>query len=97
MGELSFFVCAESSASGEVLRERLQGCGHARVEAVLIDPGVIGAELEARRVDALLVELAPDPQAVFEALAKLPPPRPLLLVSGPQKDSELVLRPPAGT
>jgi pilus assembly protein CpaE len=43
-------------------------------------------------VDALYVELGFDPDTVLEAVARLVPPRPLLLLSGPSEDGPLLLR-----
>ncbi len=92
MGELNFVIRGESGESGAALRRRLEATGHARVVSVVCEPTALAEALAQGPVDALYVELGADPDAVLEALARIVPPRPLLLLSGPREDGQLLLR-----
>jgi pilus assembly protein CpaE len=92
VGELSFFVCSPLEEAARALTERLEATGHASVLGTCTDADMLADEVRARKLDALFVDLMPNPEAMLTALERLPQPLPLLLVSGPQEDSQLLLR-----
>lgn len=92
MGEISFLVCSPSEASGGTIVAGLEASGHARVAGVIAEPDALGDEVRARRVDAVFVRLAENAEDVLGALEQLPAPRPMILMSGPQDEPNVLLR-----
>lgn len=87
MSQVAFVVLSQD----EGVRDALEALGHAEVAALVRDPAALEPLVRRRRPDALLVDLRFEPRACLEAVARLPAPRPVLLVIGPD-DRELMLR-----
>jgi pilus assembly protein CpaE len=88
MAQLTFVVLS----SRKELREALEASGHVEVLAAFSEPERLVPAVGSLRPDGLLVDLSCDAPAIFEALERLPSPRPLLLVSGPEEDGRAILR-----
>ncbi len=88
MAQLSLVIVSARAR----LREVFEETGHVEVQVVLPEAaGLLGA-LRRHRPDALYVDLGTDPEGTLELLERLPAPRPILLLAGPQEDSSLILR-----
>jgi pilus assembly protein CpaE len=87
MTQLGFVVATEQSS----LVELLEQSGRARVTAVVDDPSELLAALARHRPEALLADLGREPDRVLELLERIPSPRPLLVVCGPD-DKDVILR-----
>ncbi len=86
--QLSTVICSAREGLQDVLEET----GHVEVQAVLTRPGTLPEAVRLRRPDLLFVELGEEPEMVLQLLERLPAPRPLLLLAGPQDDSRTILR-----
>jgi pilus assembly protein CpaE len=74
------------------LREGLVKTGHADVKACLSDPTALYDAVRRSRPDVVFVDLANDPTAPLDQFEKLAIPRPLLMIAGPQEETDLMLR-----
>lgn len=92
MRRLSFLVFSEDSGVHSRLSEALLATGQATIQASVSQTSSLPQELRRHRVDALYIDLDPDPNAIFEAISNLPDPRPLLLFGGSQSDPKTLLR-----
>lgn len=79
MSQLTFVILSQD----EDLRNLLETAGHAEVVALVRDPAALEPLVRRRRPDCLLVDLRSGAQAALDAVARLPAPRPVLLVIGP--------------
>ena len=83
MTQLSFVVATEQSG----LVELLEQSGRAQVKAVVNEDSDLLSAVARHRPEALLVDLGHEPNGVLELVERIPTPRPLLIVYGPdQKD-----------
>ena len=87
MTQLSFVVATEQSG----LVELLEQSGRALVKAVLDDASELLSSVARHRPEAILVDLGRDPHGVLELIERIPAPRPLLVVYGPD-DKDVILR-----
>jgi pilus assembly protein CpaE len=92
MRRLSFLVFSQSSDVHSSLAEALLATGQATIQASVSLESSLPQELRRHRVDALYIDLDPDPKPIFEAISNLPEPRPLLLFGSNQSDPQLLLR-----
>jgi pilus assembly protein CpaE len=92
LADLSFVVFAEQEEVGSELRRRLEATGHADALEQVSDPGALVETVRRQSPDGLFADLGPAPHLVLDLLESIPAPRPLLLVSGPQDDSQVILR-----
>ena len=92
MAEIKFVVYSEQDEFGSKIRSRLQSAGHAHVLAVVSEEDALFAALREHQPDALFADLGFAPHDTLDLLDRLPAPRPLLVVSGPQDDSQIILR-----
>jgi pilus assembly protein CpaE len=87
MRQLSFVVATEQSG----LVELLEQSGRAEVRAVVSDDWDLLASVARHRPDALLVDLGRDAASVLARVERIPAPRPLLVIHGPD-DKEVILQ-----
>ncbi len=87
MRQLSFVVATEQSD----LVGLLEQSGRAEVKAVVSDGWDLLASVARHRPEALLVDLGRDAASVLALVERIPAPRPLLVVQGPD-DKEVILR-----
>ena len=87
MTQLSFVVATEQSG----LVELLEQSGRAQVKAVVNEDGDLLSAVARHRPEALLVDLGNEPHGVLELVERIPVPRPLLIVYGPDH-KEVILR-----
>jgi pilus assembly protein CpaE len=92
VAELSFVVYSEQDEFGFEIGQRIESSGHAHVAAVVSDEEELRAALDEHRPDGLFADLGLAPHGVLDLLDTLPAPRPALIVSGPQEDSQVILR-----
>jgi pilus assembly protein CpaE len=92
VGQLSFVVFSDSEEACTRSRQLLEESGHAEVLETLTAADALVDALRARRPDALYVDLGKAPDAVLRAVEAIAPPRPLLVLAGPQEASALILR-----
>jgi len=92
VAEIKFVVYSEQDEFGSEIRSRLQSAGHAHVLAVVSEEEALFAALREHQPDALFADLGFAPHDTLDLLDRLPAPRPLLVVSGPQDESQLILR-----
>jgi pilus assembly protein CpaE len=74
------------------LRQGLLKTGHAEVNECLSDPSALHDSVRHCRPDVVFVDLSDDPTAPLDQFEKLAIPRPLLMISGPQEETGLMLR-----
>jgi pilus assembly protein CpaE len=87
MDPLSFVVATEQSS----LVELLEQSGRALVKAVVSEDGQLSPAVARHRPEALLVDLGDEPDGVLDLVERIPLPRPLLLVYGPDR-KDVMLR-----
>lgn len=87
MTQLSFVVATEQST----LVELLEQSGRAQVKAVVSEDSDLLSAVARHRPEALLVDLGEEPDGVLALIERIPAPRPLLLVYGPD-DKDVILR-----
>jgi len=92
VADIKFVVYSEQDEFGSEIRSRLQSAGHAFVVAVVAEEEALFAALREHQPDALFADLGLAPHDTLDLLDRLPAPRPLLVVSGPQEDSQIILR-----
>lgn len=92
MADLKFVVYSEQDEFGSEIQSRLQAAGHAHVVAVVSDEDALFAALREHKPDALFADLGLAPHDALDLLDRLPAPRPAIAVSGPQDDSQVILR-----
>jgi pilus assembly protein CpaE len=68
--------------------------GLVKIQAAISDAASVAVELRRQRIDGLYLDLdvAEDPDAVFQAVASLPEPRPLILLGSMNSNPETLLR-----
>jgi pilus assembly protein CpaE len=88
---MSQLSCAVFSATGE-LEATLEQVGHLEVVARASELGELTEVIRRWQPSVLFVDLGEEPEEVLDALEQLPAPRPLLVVSGPEDDSQVILR-----
>jgi pilus assembly protein CpaE len=86
MTQLSFVVATEQSG----LVELLEQSGRAQVKAVVNQDGDMLSAVARCRPEALLVDLGDEPSGMLDLLERIPAPRPVLLVYGPD-DKDVML------
>jgi pilus assembly protein CpaE len=86
MSQLSFVVATEQSG----LVELLEQSGRAQVKAVVNEDGDLLSAVARCRPEALLVDLGNEPGGMLDLLERIPAPRPVLLVYGPD-DKDVML------
>jgi pilus assembly protein CpaE len=86
MTQLSFVVATEQSG----LVELLEQSGRAQVKAVVNEDGDMLSAVARCRPEALLVDLGDEPSGMLDLLERIPAPRPVLLVYGPD-DKDVML------
>ena len=92
MAELSFVVFSEQEELAGALAGMLGSTAHAQVTGLATDREGLLSALRSERPDVLLADLGRTPHEVLDLLASIPAPRPLLLLCGPQDESDLLLR-----
>jgi pilus assembly protein CpaE len=88
---MSQLSCAVFSATDE-LESELAQVGHLEVVARASELGTLREVVRRSQPAVLFVDLGREPDATLDALEQLPAPRPLLVVSGPEDDSQVILR-----
>ncbi|MEN8185354.1 MAG: P-loop NTPase [Myxococcota bacterium] len=86
MTQLSFVVATEQSG----LVELLEQSGRADVKAVVNEDGDLLSAVARCRPEAVLVDLGDEPGGMLDTLERIPAPRPVLLVYGPD-DKDVML------
>jgi pilus assembly protein CpaE len=74
------------------LKPGLHETGRAQVDAVLTDPTELHDCVARCQPDVVLIEIGEDATTPLDQYEKLAAPRPLLMISGPQEDTGLMLR-----
>jgi len=92
VADIKFLVYSEQDEFGSEIRSRLQSAGHAHVVAVVSDEEALFEALREHEPDALFADLGLCPHDTLDLLDRLPAPRPMLAVCGPQEDSQVILR-----
>jgi pilus assembly protein CpaE len=92
VADIKFVVYSEQDEFGSEIRSRLHSAGHAHVLAVVSEEDALFAALREHQPDALFADLGLAPHDTLDLLDRLPAPRPLLVVSGPHDDSQVILR-----
>jgi pilus assembly protein CpaE len=92
VADIKFLVYSEQDEFGSEIRSRLQSAGHAHVVAVVSDEDALFEALRDHQPDALFADLGLCPHDTLDLLDRLPAPRPMLAVCGPQEDSQVILR-----
>jgi pilus assembly protein CpaE len=92
VADIKFLVYSEQDEFGSEIRSRLQSAGHAHVVAVVSDEEALFEALREHQPDALFADLGLCPHDTLDLLDRLPAPRPMLAVCGPQEDSQVILR-----
>jgi len=92
MADLSFVIISDQAESGAEIKALLEATGHARVTAVVTHPEDLAEAVRNDRPDALFADLGNFPHEVIEAIDGVAAPRPLLMVSGPQDNPDIILR-----
>jgi Flp pilus assembly CpaE family ATPase len=90
--QLSIIVFSTREEFQTRIETELEASGHARVAALVSQRDRLGETVRAQRPDVVLADLGPEPSSVLDLLDTLDEPRPILLVAGPQGDSQLLLR-----
>jgi pilus assembly protein CpaE len=88
---LSFIVFSEESDRGSAITRYLEDHGQAQVISKVLTAEGLHEAVSLQQPDALFADLGSAPDTVLDLLDEIPPPRPLLLVAGPQKNP-LILR-----
>ena len=88
MAQLSFVIISSRLEIGEALEQT----GHALVKASVSEAGSLAEAVQRHRPDALFLDLIEDADARLDELEALPGPRPPMLVTGPEDESQLILR-----
>jgi pilus assembly protein CpaE len=88
---MSQLSCAVFSATDK-LEATLEQVGHLEVVARASELGELTEVIRRWQPSVLFVDLGEEPEEVLDALEQLPAPRPLLVVSGPEDDSQVILR-----
>jgi pilus assembly protein CpaE len=92
VADIKFLVYSEQDEFGSEIRTRLQSAGHAHVVGVVSDEDALFEALRDHQPDALFADLGLCPHDTLDLLDRLPAPRPMLAVCGPQEDSQVILR-----
>lgn len=92
MADIKFLIYSEQDEFGSEIRSRLQSSGHAHVVAVVSEEDALFEALREHEPDALFADLGLAPHDTLDLLDRLPAPRPMLVVCGPQEDSQVILR-----
>jgi pilus assembly protein CpaE len=92
VADIRFLVYSEQDEFGSEIRSRLQSAGHAHVVGVVSDEDALFEALREHQPDALFADLGLCPHDTLDLLDRLPAPRPMLAVCGPQDDSQVILR-----
>jgi len=92
VADLSFIVFSEESDVGASLAKALEASGHAELRSIASDASELADAVRKHGPDALLVDLGHAPHGVLDLLDRLPAPRPLLVVCGPEDQSDVILR-----
>jgi MinD-like ATPase involved in chromosome partitioning or flagellar assembly len=88
---MSQLNCAVFSSTGE-LEATLEQLGHLQVVARTSKLDDLCDVVRRSQPSVLFIDLGEDPDAALDELELLPAPRPLLVVSGPEDDSQVILR-----
>jgi pilus assembly protein CpaE len=88
MAQLSFVLVSGRAEIGEALEQT----GHALIKARVFQAGSIAEAVQRHRPDALFIDLIEDADARLDEVEALPGPRPLMLATGPEDESQLILR-----
>jgi pilus assembly protein CpaE len=92
VADLIFLVYSEQEEFASEVCTRLNSTGHAQILGVASEEETLKEAVKEHRPDVLFADLGIVPHDVLDLLDRLPAPRPILLVSGPQDDSQLILR-----
>jgi pilus assembly protein CpaE len=92
VADIDFVVYSEQDEFGSEIASRLHSSGHAHVLAVVSEAEALLAALREHEPEALFADLGLAPHDTLDLLDRLPAPRPALVVSGPQDDSQVILR-----
>jgi pilus assembly protein CpaE len=92
VAEIKFVVYSEQDEFGSEIASRLNSSGHAHVLTVVSEADALAAALREHEPDALFADLGLAPHDTLDLLDRLPAPRPALVVSGAQDDSQVILR-----
>jgi pilus assembly protein CpaE len=88
MAQLSFVIVSGRTEIGAALEQT----GHALVKARVSQAESLREAVQRHRPDALFIDLVEDAEARLDELEALPGPRPLMLATGPEDESQLILR-----
>jgi pilus assembly protein CpaE len=88
---MSQLTCVLFSAS-DWLSTALGELDHLEIVERVDDGEPLHDALRRRHPDVLFVDLGDAPGAVLDEVERIPAPRPLLIVAGPQEDSRIILR-----
>jgi pilus assembly protein CpaE len=92
VGQISFVVYSDHEECAGAFAQLLEQTAHARAEKVIWNEEELQQCLRDPRADALLLDLGPAPHLVLDMLESLASCGPAIFVSGPQDDSQLILR-----
>jgi len=92
VGMITFVVYSDQEECADAFAQLVDQTVRARAEKVVWNEEELRQCLKNPRVDALLVDLGPAPHLVLDMLESLESCEPAIFVSGPQEDSQLILR-----
>jgi pilus assembly protein CpaE len=92
MADLSFIIYAEHEEAAGAISQLLTASGHAVVLGTASDESELSDALRLHRPEVLFFDLGHAPDVVLDIMESIPAPRPQLMVSGPENQSEVILR-----
>jgi pilus assembly protein CpaE len=92
VGLITFVVYSDQEECADAFAQLVDQTARARAEKIVWNEEELRQCLKNPRVDALLIDLGPAPHLVLDMLESLESCEPAVFVSGPQDDSQLILR-----
>lgn len=92
MAQISFVIFSEQQECGEAFARLIEATPHATVSEVVSNADALRDVIEKTGADALLADLGHAPHMVLDALERGVPKSISLFVSGPQEDTQVVIR-----
>ena len=92
MSLLSFIVYSKRAETQLRISEELEATELAEIWAVLATPADLEAALQTQRIDGVYLDVASDPEPIFNIVENLPAPRPALVMGGPANNPEILIR-----
>ena len=89
---ITFVVYSDQEECADAFAQLVDQTVRARAEKVVWNEEELRQCLKNPRVDALLIDLGPAPHLALDMLESLESCEPAIFVSGPQEDSQLILR-----